>query len=78
MLNYPQMSLDAGLAMLKVTVESHTHLLDLPGLCVYSVAELVDTAVTKLEKPDCPGAIELYYKKPLPEAWGSEVPCNTP
>jgi hypothetical protein len=56
-------------------IESHLHF---PGLCVYSVAELVDTAVKKLEKPDCPGAIELYYEKPLPEAWGSEVPCNTP
>ncbi len=45
---------------------------------VYSVAELVDTAVRELEKPDCPEVIEFYYKKPLPEAWGSEVPCNIP
>ncbi len=54
-------------------VESH---LDLPG--VYPVAKLVDTPVSKLEKRDCPEAIELYYKKQLAEAWGSEVPCNTP
>jgi hypothetical protein len=60
-------------AVLELIVETQIHL---PG--VYPVAELVDTPVRKPEKCDCPEAIELYYKKQLPEAWGSEVPCNTP
>jgi hypothetical protein len=55
------MSLDAGLAMLKLMVESHTHL---PGLC--SVENFVDaTDLRRPAKPNCPVVMEAYLEKQL-------------